>query len=220
MKYNVLKTAGKCVLLVVFLLTSWQIQAQYQIVAETSKISTSFGQFVVIGDFHKKWHQKKELSFFQSIMPIYVKGSSVPLLGKYLLSSDSLIFTPRFSPDPTITYVVNFRVKKSAPLITSEFVFPDKSTATALLNVSPAHSLPANALRVYLNFDQPMGLQNPFDFIQLTSEDGKVIKDAFVEYKQGLWNHNRTRLTLLFHPGRIKQGVALNRILGPVFQSG
>jgi hypothetical protein len=51
-------------------------------------------------------------------------------------------------------------------------------------------------------------------------QDGRVVPLAFVEVQQGLWDPRRRRLTLLFHPGRIKRGVAPRERLGPPLRDG
>ncbi len=44
--------------------------------------------------------------------------------------------------------------------------------------------------------------------------------EPFVEVPEGLWNIDRTRLTLLLHPGRIKQGVGPNMTEGDILRAG
>ena len=46
-----------------------------------------------------------------------------------------------------------------------------------------------------------------------------MVPQPFVEVNEGLWDPERKRLTLFFHPGRIKRGVGPNRTMGPVFES-
>ena len=49
---------------------------------------------------------------------------------------------------------------------------------------------------------------------------GTVDAAAFMRFKQELWNEDRTRLTVLIDPGRIKREVATNVELGPALLSG
>ncbi|MBU1307489.1 MAG: hypothetical protein KKF33_18445 [Alphaproteobacteria bacterium] len=57
-------------------------------------------------------------------------------------------------------------------------------------------------------------------FITLERSDGTTDSAAFMTFKQELWNADRTRLTLLIDPGRIKRGVATNMDLGPALEAG
>jgi hypothetical protein len=75
--------------------------------------------------------------------------------------------------------------------------------------------LPANLLRFYVQFSRPMRETDViFDRIRIIDDRGRVVVDPW--RRAPLWNHDGTRLTLLIHPGRIKNGVNLNEDLGPV----
>jgi hypothetical protein len=56
--------------------------------------------------------------------------------------------------------------------------------------------------------------------IRLLQANGEPVEDAFVETPDELWDPEANRLTLLFHPGRIKRGVELRDRAGPVLQPG
>jgi hypothetical protein len=57
-------------------------------------------------------------------------------------------------------------------------------------------------------------------FIKLVDENGDADMAAFMSFTQELWSEDRTRLTLLMDPGRIKRGVAQNMTLGPALRQG
>jgi hypothetical protein len=59
-----------------------------------------------------------------------------------------------------------------------------------------------------------------FDYIKLRNAAGAAVEAAFMRFKQELWNEDRTRLTVLIDPGRIKREVATNVELGPVLLAG
>lgn len=65
-----------------------------------------------------------------------------------------------------------------------------------------------------------MGLDNPYKYLILYNAQGEQVAEPFVEVGEGLWSPDRTRLTLLFHPGRIKRGVGPHMTMGPVFKTG
>lgn len=52
-----------------------------------------------------------------------------------------------------------------------------------------------------------------FDQIELRDSQGKPVEDPW--RRTELWSENDTRLTLWFHPGRVKVGVNLREQLGP-----
>jgi len=80
--------------------------------------------------------------------------------------------------------------------------------------------IPENTLRFYIDFSTPMQPHVSMDFITLVGADGTPDDAAFMTFKQELWNQDRTRLTLLMDPGRIKRGVATNTELGPALLAG
>lgn len=165
-----------------------------------------------------------------------IKTSNIarPVLGDYRLEKQRVAFSPRFLPDSDITYFVSFnfnqlneilnipskREKDSLLFKTVEF-HPIETQATKIVNAYPhINVLPENTLRVYVYFSKPMGFGNPYDYISLLDQQGTEIKNAFVELPEGLWNENRTRLTILFHPGRVKQGIGPNLNEGSILNEG
>lgn len=158
-----------------------------------------------------------------------------PIAGTYHVEGSQIVFEPRFDPPPGITYTLAFEVAKAYALISQPkpeglpdlaqeaFQFPTLQpiSGKAVAAVYPsADTLPANLLRMYVYFNQPMGLTNPHDHVWLTNEAGDRMNTPFVEITEGLWNVNRTRLTLFFHPGRVKRGVGPNMTMGTVLEPG
>ena len=208
-------------------------QIKFKIAADAQL--ENYGQVVVEGldSIQVEWLKQKELSFadWASFFRISVTGSDRAVIGTYDFTDYRPVFTPRFLPDMKIEYVIRFlseEVKLYIPgLSFSEDVimtakFDDISTAeNSILKIYPeSDTLPSNILRMYITFSTPMGLEDPYDFLRLEHINGHEIRESFVEIKQGLWNTNRTRLTLLFHPGRIKRGIGPHMTLGPVFKGG
>ena len=77
--------------------------------------------------------------------------------------------------------------------------------------------LPANHLRFYIEFSRPMrGGSEIFSQISLIDSDGQPVEDPWLPDE--LWNEAGTVLTLYIHPGRIKWGVLLRWLLGPVLE--
>ncbi len=105
----------------------------------------------------------------------------------------------------------------------TEFRLPREAAATPALvtEVYPSGDvLPENVLRFYVHFSVPMAPHAASDFVRLRDEAGRVDPAAFMRFKQELWDADRTRLTILIDPGRIKRSVATNLDLGPALLEG
>jgi hypothetical protein len=79
--------------------------------------------------------------------------------------------------------------------------------------------LPANHLKFYIHFSQPMQPGHVLDhFTLLDLTTGQTVPEPFRETE--LWDDTHQRLTLWFHPGRQKTGVNLNLEIGPILIEG
>lgn len=89
-------------------------------------------------------------------------------------------------------------------------------------HILPAEAgLPANALRLYLFFSESMARGQVRDKIHLYGPDNQRDEYAFLRLKSELWDTNQKRLTLLFDPGRVKQDVGPNQVIGtPLIPGG
>lgn len=158
--------------------------------------------------------------------------SGPAIIGTYKIVDNHLAFSPRFLPDSKIRYFVNFSYPALAQLLSHEIseqsTYTDVVTFEAIETTQPGITsvtpnleiVPANLLRFYVYFSAPMGIENPYDFITIEDKDGNALIDPFVIVPEGLWNIDRTRLTLLLHPGRIKQGVGPNMTEGDILRAG
>lgn len=81
-------------------------------------------------------------------------------------------------------------------------------------------ALPENALRLYVHFSRPMAVREATRHVRLLDADGREVTLAFVDVEGGLWDPGRKRLTLFFHPGRVKRGVAPGERMGPPLRAG
>ena len=179
----------------------------------------------------------KNLSFpeWASFFSVKTAGGNRSVLGRYRVVKNRVAYTPRFLPDTKIPYLISFnhnalaellslpKLKKAdSVVIDSVQYFQLQSAPVSEVQWTYPHInvLPENTLRMYIYFTAPMSFDNPLDYIDLYDQQGKVIENAFVEVPEGLWNQERTRLTLLFHPGRVKQEVGPNRIEGSILEEG
>ncbi len=166
-----------------------------------------------------------------SLFHLKTQPTNPPVIGDYDIIEGQIVFIPRFLPDPSLAYIVSFSFETLNKLLGKEVgngTFKETVTFTApsstnpnILSLSPEQDeLPQNILRIYIHFSSPMSFQNPYDFISIIDQEGKEVFEPFVIVPQGLWNIDRTRLTLLFHPGRIKRGVGPNMTEGDILHVG
>ncbi|MEM1272361.1 MAG: hypothetical protein AAGF88_01015 [Pseudomonadota bacterium] len=112
------------------------------------------------------------------------------------------------------------------------------STAALILGGQPGHAcsgpgathidaiypsgtdVPENQLRLYLYFTAPMAEADILPHIRLTLADGTVVEDPFLSNRFDLWSPDRTRLTLLFDPSRVKTGLDAHEELGRALEAG
>ncbi len=93
--------------------------------------------------------------------------------------------------------------------------------STEVVTVYPSgDQLPENLLRFYIYFSAPMGQKDILPSISLFDEDGQELEGVFLSNRFDLWSADRTRLTLLFDPGRVKTGLTANKDLGRALTSG
>jgi hypothetical protein len=81
-------------------------------------------------------------------------------------------------------------------------------------------SIPVNILRFYIQFSAPMQEMDILKHIKLSNEEGKNITGVFFENQYELWNENRTEVTLIVDPGRVKLGLLANNKMGRAFDIG
>jgi hypothetical protein len=74
--------------------------------------------------------------------------------------------------------------------------------------------IPENHLRMYVEFSAPMSGASGVPFIRLVDDRGEVVPDVFLPLEADFWNHDRTRYTAFFDPGRVKRGILPNEQMG------
>jgi hypothetical protein len=143
------------------------------------------------------------------------------IAGTYLLDAEGLHFRPLFPFVSGLRYTARLDLGSGAVVHGFDVAPPPRGEGPRVTAVFPSgDTLPENALRVYLHFSRPMETRDAHRHVRLEQADGRVVPLAFVEVQHGLWDPQRTRLTLLFHPGRIKRGVAPGERLGPPLRAG
>jgi hypothetical protein len=178
-----------------------------------------------------RWHEFFSIKVDNKIESTFTTPN---MAGDYRFTENSLLFMPRFPPVPEQHYNVLFNADLFTKKFTTNFRFkqstysqrfyidtPNFKPTTQVSKILPlAHIVPQNILKFYVYFSEPMSMEDPLKYITITDDNGVVINDAFVRVPEGLWDQQKTRLTLFVHPGRIKRGVGLNIKKGMVFQKG
>jgi len=142
------------------------------------------------------------------------------LLGSRSTKGGDLIFTPRFTLQPGMSYRAEFR---GSATITKSFLIPaaPARSATFVQHVYPStNELPENQLKLYLHFSGPMSRGDVYESIRLLDENGSIVEKPFLELGEELWNRELTRFTLLFDPGRVKRDLVPNREVGAPLKPG
>lgn len=212
------------------------LQAQSFFSAETLPKNEHYGSITtrLVPEDIVKLVQDHNFSFeeWTSFFNVKTNPNSPPVLGEYKIVNNHLAFYPKFLPDPKIRYFVTFSYPNLSNVLSSEIseqasytdvvsFEPPETTRPEVTSVIPKLDIvPANLLRFYVYFSAPMGFENPYDYIKIEDKDGNELINPFVIIPEGLWNIDRTRLTLLLHPGRVKQGVGPNMIEGDILRAG
>ncbi len=137
------------------------------------------------------------------------------------MEKTAIVFTPAFGFDPGQDYVARIGTEETKTRIPFQIAPDQEPVLAAVTAIFPSGDrLPENTLRFYIHFSVPMQPHVAFDHIALRDASGVVDDAAFMRFKQELWNENRTRLTVLIDPGRIKRNVATNVERGPALLAG
>ncbi|MEO0543250.1 MAG: hypothetical protein AAFY99_05470 [Pseudomonadota bacterium] len=92
---------------------------------------------------------------------------------------------------------------------------------TVVSDVYPSGTaLPENLLRFYIYFSTTMGERDILPAIDLLDAEGRPVEGVFLPNRFDLWSADRTRLTLLLDPGRVKTGLQANLALGRALTPG
>ena len=131
------------------------------------------------------------------------------LPGTFALGEDGLYFSPRFPFMEGVSYAV---LLDHHHVATVERSARPSTAVTEVVSVFPSGSvLPVNALRLYVHFSSPMTEGWAQRAVRVSrADDREPLEGVFLEMTPELWDPARTRLTLLFDPGRIKRGLAPN----------
>ncbi len=136
-------------------------------------------------------------------------------------SDDGLQVLPRFPLKDGATYVLTVKTDDGVQIEHTITVAADEAPVPRMVSFSPGQRyIPANALRFYVTFSEPMAIGQMRHHIRLELSDGTGVISPFLNLQSELWDRDQRRLTLLLDPGRIKQGVGPNVAGGAPLQEG
>ena len=169
-------------------------------------------------------------SKLHSAFPVLMqqRDAWVQIEGNYFRRANTITFEPRF---PFIPGVGKYRavidweqIRKNAADFArisperSEYSFEPRAITAAntrVVRIFPdAVEIPENILRFYISFSGPVARGSLSDWIRLETRHGVEVSAFFLDNREPLWSRDRTRLTLLLDPARVKRGVLANRTLG------
>ncbi|HEX5431881.1 MAG TPA: Ig-like domain-containing protein [Bryobacteraceae bacterium] len=171
------------------------------------------------------WHADREpAQGWGSIFDVYVdSGAPVPpMFGSYSVDRGKLIFRPQFPLTAGVRYRAVFHAPGTETVEASfKQPLPPAGPPARVAAVYPsADVLPANQLKFYVYFSEPMQSGSVWAKIHLLDENGQPVALPFLEIEPELWDRDFKRLTILFDPGRIKRGVLPRERMGPALIPG
>lgn len=142
-----------------------------------------------------------------------------PITGKYSVNDSTITFRPKFGFQAGMEYtaIVDGDVKPF------KFVIPEKKSEqpTKVSGFFPSNdTLPANLLKVYIQFSQPMSEGMAYENIHVLNEQGDTVFQPFLQLQPELWDLNNQRLTLWLDPGRVKRDLGPNLLHGAPLEEG
>ncbi len=150
-----------------------------------------------------------------------------PMLGRYAARDSALAFEPKYPLDRGRAYRVRARLTalpqpRADSLDVSIVSLPRMADAigTRVADISIADTVPENLLRFYIEFTAPMSRVGALPYLTLTDASGKAVQSAFLPLDADFWNAERTRYTVFFDPGRVKQGIRPNEEIGRAIRAG
>ena len=150
------------------------------------------------------------------------------MLGRYQIKNRRLEFKPAFPLVRGNRYQVAFEpaalkrsTNKTARRLTKTVAIPlpDSKPPRVTAVYPSSNELPANHLKFYIQFSEPMQQGEIFEYFSLYNKTQKKLVPRPFRHTE-LWSPDGKQVTLWFHPGRQKVGVNLNVELGAILNEG
>lgn len=149
---------------------------------------------------------------------LHFSPESVPVAGYWHGNAGITLFVPTFPLKEGHVYYL----KKDDKLVRRISLPVVRHSPPRVVRIYPdVDTIPANLLKIYVLFDQPMAAGHAADQIRLIDlNTGKEEPEAFLQLEQELWSYSNDTLTLWFDPGRIKRDLIPNEELGNPLTEG
>jgi hypothetical protein len=131
-----------------------------------------------------------------------------------------IVITPRFALRAGTDYVLSLDLADRSYDLDLALPVAEVSTPELIVFSPSQVVIPANTLRLYVQFSEPMARGQLRDVVTLMASDGTQVQSPFLNLEAELWDPSQSRATLLLDPGRIKQGVGPNTQAGAPLQPG
>ncbi len=150
-----------------------------------------------------------------ALLAIHSAPDAPAMLGSYEVTGKAIVFRPRFPLVAGLPYTVRFdvfRLEQGTSIETMVTLPKTPGVATTVVaHVYPSgEDLPANQLKFYLDFSEPMSTGDAYKHIRLLDDSGREVQRPFLVTAHELWDTRRQRFTLILDPGRIKRGLRSN----------
>lgn len=150
-------------------------------------------------------------------LSVHLLGKERSLVGRWIEDGDSLCFYPLLAFQAGKEY----QLKNNGNEFLRFYIPEIELSFPHIVSIYPqTDSLPANLLKIYLEFSEPMGESDPYQFIHLLDSSGDTLHLAFLYQLPALWNEDNTILALWLDPGRIKRDLLLNQKYGNPMEAG
>jgi hypothetical protein len=146
------------------------------------------------------------------------------LAGSYRLTASGVRFEPLYPLAAGHEYLAELRLSADRPAVAQarlKIPAADPGPRVRVVAVYPSAAvLPENTLRFYIHFSGEMSRGDVYRHFRLLREDGREVPHPFLELDEELWSRDGRRLTLLFHPGRVKRELVPREEEGPILEAG
>jgi len=129
-----------------------------------------------------------------------------PTAGHFEAGDTETLFVPRFPFVAGVRYSLLVDGREAGAILRPADTRPPVAQVVAIHPT--AAELPFNQLRFYISFSHPMSEGFAAGAIRVRRADtSETLDDVFLSMPPELWDAQRTRLTMLLDPGRIKRGL-------------
>ena len=166
---------------------------------------------------------------WRTVFRVAISPDAPAMLGSYGIYGGVIAFSPAFPLDRGRPYYATFDPSSVADSASTRDVVTATLTraplapgdATVVTKVYPtADTIPANILRMYVQFSAPMGRKSGIEHIRLLNDFGEDVPGAVLPLDYEFWSPDHRRFTVFFDPGRVKRGILPNREMGRAFTDG